>query len=81
MIIGGQEFPDVCVPECRLGKEYRGQGDLCDRCPIFCCTLYQDEPGEPPHRILEPDDYRPDWAKAWKEWFDGGMAGYPKISL
>ena len=71
VIIGGQEFPSKCPEKCLGNHELFMQGGLCHRCPIFNCT------GE--FLLLEPDDYRKDWAKAWKEWFDSGMKGLPEL--
>lgn len=53
--------PDACV-----GKDGNGyQGDICCRCPVFNCS------GQYP--LLQPDDYREDWAKDFHEWiYNGG---------
>jgi len=75
MIIGGQEFPERCPENCPGHDEILTQGGLCHRCPIFNCA------GDKDMILLHPSDYRPDWAKAWKEWFDGGMKGFPALYL
>jgi hypothetical protein len=31
--------------------------------------------------LLEPSEYRRDWAAEWAKWFDGGMAGLPVLKL
>jgi len=71
MLVGGQEFPEKCPENCPGHNELVGQGGLCHRCPIFNCVG--------PGPLLLSDDYRPDWAKAWREWFDGGMKGLPEL--
>jgi hypothetical protein len=73
MLIGGQEFQDTCegckyninagMPT-RYGEFMAfGQGSICIRCPVFCCF------GDA--ALCHPDGYRPDWAKAWRDFFDG----------
>jgi len=79
MIIGGQEFPEKCPENCPGKKEPFMQGGLCHRCPIFNCKSFIME--EHKVRLVEPEEYRSDWAKAWKEWFDKGMNGYPELFL
>lgn len=71
IIIGGQEFDSLCPLGCPdYGCKF-GMNSLCFRCPILNCV------GEQP--LLRPEDYRPDWAKAWRDWFDGGMEGLPEL--
>ena len=43
--------------------------------------MFNCKPTDDGFRLLEPNDYRPDWAKAWKEWFNSGMQGYPELPL
>jgi hypothetical protein len=88
-IIGGQEFSTSCPDNCPGKDELVGQGGLCHRCPIFNCEPVEVQPYEmgPEQkeaccfRLLEPDDYREDWALVWKQWFDGGMVGYPHLKF
>jgi len=75
MLIGGQEFPNKCPEDCPGRKEPFTQGGLCHYCPIFNCA------GDEDTILLHPKDYRPDWAKAWKEWFDKEMKGFPELRL
>ena len=70
IIIGGEEFPAECPPECPF-KNQEDKDDYCYECPIFNCVG--------PGRLLDPDEYRKDWAKIWKKWFDGGMKGLPEL--
>ena len=74
-VIGGYDFPENCPEGCPGKTEPCGQGGLCHRCPLFNC-IPDDE-----FQLLRPEDYRPDWAKIWKEWFDGGMVGYPILPI
>jgi len=71
MKISGEEFPDRCPENCPGSKEPFGQSSICVRCPIFNCVG--------PDPLLSPDEYRKDWARIWKKWFDEGMRGLPGI--
>jgi hypothetical protein len=31
--------------------------------------------------LVDPEEYRPDWAEVWRQWFDDGMQGYPVLPL
>jgi hypothetical protein len=75
MIIAGKyEIPDECPDKCAIKEE--GQGGYCHRCPIFNCSFINDHDeytgARIRYRILEPEDYREDWAKEWWEFFEGG---------
>ncbi len=74
IIIGGEEFPIKCPKDCPGKKELPFQGGLCHRCPIFNCY-----DKNPEMVLLHPSEYRPDWAKAWKKWFENGMKDYPDL--
>ena len=74
IIIGGQEFPTSCPEKCPANSVSFDR--LCYRCPIFNCA-----PDSNGFSLLEADDYRPDWAKAWKEWFEGDMKEWPELYL
>ena len=67
------EFPDNCPRGCPERGKVFSQGDICSRCPIFNCG------GDPEYTLLRPEEYREDWAKVWKEWFDNGMKGSPDL--
>ena len=75
MLVAGIEFPDKCPEKCPEKDKPFYQGNLCSRCPIFNCSDFDG------FRLIEPEDYREDWAKAWKKWFDEGMKGYPELCL
>jgi len=76
MIVGGQEFPNECPKDCPgLSMSKVDEKCLCQRCPIFLCVERRNG------SILRPFEYRPDWAKAWKEWFKGGMKGFPNLII
>jgi len=79
VVIGGYEFDKECPKECPGHGEHLEQGGLCHRCPIFNCLPI---PGSVDDFVLlRPDEYRNDWAKAWKEWFDKGMVGFPDLRI
>ena len=79
-ILGGEmliankyEIPDSCPENCRFkGVGATSQGDICTRCPIFNCQITEapEEYGGP-FRLLEPNDYREDWAEQWYRFFQG----------
>ncbi len=31
--------------------------------------------------LIEPNDYRQDWAREWRNWFNNGCVGYPNLIL
>ena len=74
IIIGGQSFPKKCPEDCPEKNNEHYQGCPCHRCPIFNCADDDQD-----MRLLEPQHYRKDWAKAWKKWFDNGMLGLPDL--
>jgi len=79
ILIGGQEFPNkTCLKdECKFWGDPHAlsQGSWCYRCPLLNCVL--DEDG---FNLLNPSDYREDWAKEWKLFFEG-KTDYPKLKL
>ena len=79
MIVAGIEFPDECPEECPGREEDFYQGCLCSRCPLFSCKPFEYQGMM--MCLIDPEDYRPDWARAWKEWFDNGMKGLPDLEL
>jgi len=77
MLIGGQEFDPKCPEECPGKKMAFSQGGLCHRCPVFNCVPAKGDT----FVLLEPEEYRKDWAKVWRQWFDDGMKGCPELTL
>ena len=79
------EIPDSCPKDCLGKKEIFGQGSLCISCPIFNCSRspasgeYADEDGM--FSIMEPKEYRKDWALVFQTWFKGDMKTFPKLLL
>lgn len=72
MLIAGQfEVPDDCPDTCQFKGQPLGQGSICMRCPIFNCKVIPDPDGEP-FSLLEPHEYRSDWAEEWVEFFKTG---------
>jgi len=76
MLIGGQEFQTTCPAVCPGKLDPAGQGSICHRCPILNCI-----PDSSGFILLAAEDYRPDWAKEWRRWFDSGMIGYPYLPI
>ena len=64
MIIAGLEFPDDCPTNCIYEDDFSnfGQNSICIRCPVFNCS------GS--FKLMEPEEYRVDWAIEWKKFFD-----------
>ena len=58
---------------------------MCTSCPIFNCRKIKvdDEYGDKDGMfcLIEPEDYREDWAKIWSEWFKGDREEYPILYL
>jgi len=80
MKIGNQEFSDKCPTKCPGFKKTFSQGGLCQRCPIFNCKQIIGE-DRTFFALIEPKDYRKDWALIWKQWFKGSMDCYPELPL
>jgi len=79
MIIAGNELPDRCPENCPHRDSFAlyGQNSICGRCPVFCCIPCDDDG----FCLVEPADYRSDWAKEWAEWFKNGMENAPELLL
>ncbi len=60
------EVPDNCKG-CLLRPESFDQGNICFRCPVFNCRVTTIE-GED-FRLVNPEDFRDDWAKEWERAF------------
>ena len=78
----GYEVPDSCPANCRFLGEPFYQGCVCTRCPVFICRTHPVDPetGYAPVVLVEPDDYRPDWARVWVRFFAGDVE-YPELPL
>ena len=73
MKIGEYEFQDDCPDDYELRCDIDSllAGGLCMRCPIFCCTGKS--------KLIDPEDYRLDWAEEWHKFF---MCGdLPQLKL
>lgn len=72
------EYPDKCPTDCSL-KPTAGfsQGDICTRCPVFCCKMPVTEEDKMYLPILHPHEFRDDWAEQWDNFFKTGE--YPKL--
>lgn len=82
MIVAGITFPDKCPTDCPFLDHVSryGQNAICDRCPLFVCERCDDGDGGT-FCLVDPEEYRPDWAEVWRQWFDDGMQGYPVLPL
>ena len=65
------EIPDMCPKDCKFINKPFSQGSTCTRCPIFNCRSK--------FRLIEPEDFREDWAKDWYEFFKTGKS--PELKL
>ena len=74
IIAGSYIFPDKCPKNCLYKQESFSQGSMCTRCPILNCK--KDKDG---FCLIEPEDYRKDWAKEWNDFFKRGTE--PKLYL
>jgi hypothetical protein len=76
MRIGDHKLPDKCPTDCQfigdIGRH--GQNSICGRCPVFCCA-----DSDLDFRLVEPEDYREDWAAEWAEFFRTGQP--PRLRL
>ena len=73
------ECPDKCPDDCELKKEPFHQGSICTRCPVFCCKMPITEEDKKYLPILNPDEFRDDWAREWANFFQTGE--YPHLKL
>jgi len=69
------EVPDDCPEDCKHKGTMGFQGDACSRCPVFNCKgpgPDADEMEKMCLPVLEPNEYRDDWAEEWVEFFKTG---------
>lgn len=72
------EIPDECPEKCP-GKLFPvDMQSICFRCPILNCKSFPGPDGQP-FCMCEPEGYRPDWAKVWRDWFKTDMKEYPEL--
>jgi len=71
------EYPEKCPENCSLKPESFYQGCACMRCPVLCCK--DDDDGYSP--IIEPEDFRDDWAAEWETFFRIGKEPELKLFL
>ena len=82
LIAGKYEVPDTCPADCSLKEDMSkfGQNSICGRCPVFNCSRSApDEQFPKGFCLLEPEQYRPDWAAEWVEFFKTGK--FPELPL
>lgn len=65
------EVPDKCPDDCKLKGDIAafGQNSLCTRCPVFNCETPDDVIANEYSPILDPIEYRDDWAAQWVKFF------------
>lgn len=65
LIANKYSVPDSCPPTCIFLEELKhfSQGCTCTRCPVFACK---------DGIMIDPKDFREDWAKEWVEFFEFG---------
>jgi len=84
MKIQGLDFPDKCPQDCPM-KPYDfyhlGQSSICTRCPVFACAPMEGPDGKPDFRMVEPDDFRPDWLAEWHRFFQDGTEPELKLKM
>lgn len=78
MKIGSQlqfEIPDQCPDLCAFQKDLQffDSTSMCFRCPVINCL------GDSTNRLIDPWNYRDDWAKEWEIFFKGGPT--PQLQL
>jgi len=71
------EIPDNCPDNCVFKEDLIqfDQSCMCTRCPIFNCM--KDSSG---FCMIEPENYREDWALEWKKFFKGEI-DFPILNL
>ena len=63
------EIPDTCPENCEFKDGPFYQGNACSRCPIFNCARQSGPGNEWDFCLIEPEDYREDWAEEWFQYF------------
>lgn len=83
MKIGKWDLPDECPKNCPFTDDIinYGQNAACVRCPVFNCKKVPGPDDGEPFSLIEPEEYRHDWAKVWYEWFRDGMNGFPELKF
>jgi hypothetical protein len=73
------ECPDKCPENCKMKPSAFYQGCMCTRCPVFNCKEPVTEEDKKYLPLINPNQFRDDWAKEWDEFFKTGKA--PKLYL
>jgi len=86
MLIANEiEIPNSCPVACPGLLRSFSQGNLCSCCPIFNCRKIEAQPEyadkDGMFCLVEPENYRKDWAEVWAEWFKSDMKEYPILFL
>lgn len=79
MKIGPYTLPDACPENCPFLGDAQAisQGGMCFRCPVINCTPMEYEGKQ--ICLVDPADYREDWAAEWEKFFRSGE--YPALRL
>jgi|WetSurSiteA1Bulk_404760.scaffolds.fasta_scaffold11409_8 hypothetical protein len=80
MKIGPYEFPDKCPENCAFNNDpvALSQGGVCHRCPIMNCIPFDTGNGIMAC-LVDPSEYRSDWALEWHEFFKTGK--FPNLKF
>lgn len=76
LVAGSFEVPDKCPEDCPLHESLFHQGSTCTRCPVFNCR--KDADG---FCLVDPENYHPDWAREFSEFFASGYKRAPQLFL
>ena len=74
------KHPIKCPQSCIFKSEaFFDQGCICTRCPVLCCKQPITEEDKIYMPMIEPDNFRDDWAEEWDNFFKIGRR--PKLQL
>ena len=82
MIIARQyQILDKCLDNCTFINDIAiyGFNAVCNYCPVLLCK--ENVIGHERKCRIAPDDYRPDWARDWSDWFKGDMKNVPVLKI
>jgi hypothetical protein len=72
--------PDKCPPDCRFISALHNfdQSAMCTHCPVFICRPVSAPEGDGCFCMVDPEDFRDDWAAEWERFFkDGTIPALP----
>jgi hypothetical protein len=73
------EVPDKCPPDCTYKNDIGDYGlsAICIRCPVLNCKIIDESKYGGP--IIDPRDFRNDWAADWENFFKTGK--HPELKF